>query len=76
MKSHKITRSHLAGKIGISPATLRSWIFWNQVPDVILACKISEILGVTVEYLVGGKDYARKRPKPELINVNTPPAQE
>gem|GEM_PF-3333883 len=60
MKIRKLTRASLADYTGVSPDCLRNLIYWNQIPDVIFACKISELLGVPVEYLVGGKDYVKR----------------
>ena len=61
IKMRKLSKNQLAEHIGISPETLRSWVYWNHIPDVVVACRISEFLRVSVEYLVGGRDYAKSR---------------
>ena len=60
MKIKNIPGSVLTSRTGIDHQTLRNYQYWNLVPDIFLACKISEILGVSVEYLASGKDYALK----------------
>jgi transcriptional regulator with XRE-family HTH domain len=56
MKTHKITQAETAKIIGIPVGTLRNWIYNNRIPDVETACDLAVILGVTVDYLVYGKD--------------------
>jgi transcriptional regulator with XRE-family HTH domain len=55
-KTKKITREKLADHIGVSLHTLKGWIYNNRIPDAFTACDIAGSLGVTVEYLVNGKD--------------------
>jgi transcriptional regulator with XRE-family HTH domain len=46
----------LADRLGVSINTLRGWMHYNRIPDVITGCEIAGVLEVTVEYLVTGKD--------------------
>ena len=61
LKMQQKTMVHLAQYLGIDNETMRSWIYWNHIPNVVVACRISEFTRVSVEYLVGGKEYYRKR---------------
>jgi transcriptional regulator with XRE-family HTH domain len=46
----------LAEKVGILHQTLSQWIKKDRLPDVVDGQKIAKALGVTVEYLVTGRD--------------------
>lgn len=61
IKSKKITQQVLADDIGISFNTLQSWITKDRLPDVVSAFKIAQALGVSVEYLVTGKETDGKK---------------
>lgn len=54
----------IADKTGISVNTIRNYINGHKaIPSAENAVKIAQVLGVSVEYLVLGKDFAR-RPSP------------
>ena len=56
IKTHKTSQEKIAVLIGIPFGTLRNWIYYNRIPDVITACDLAVVLGVSVEYLVYGKE--------------------
>ena len=56
IRTHKTTQSKIAELIGISPGTFRNWIYHNRVPDVETACDLAVVLGVSVDFLVYGKE--------------------
>ena len=58
IKVHKISQVNFAAYIGINYDTFRGWIRHNRIPIATNACNIADALGVTVEYLVKGKDGA------------------
>ena len=55
IKTQKSSQEKLAARIGLSYGTLKHWICYGLLPDIINALKIAEVLGVSVEYLVWGK---------------------
>ena len=56
IKTHKTTQDEIAGLIGIPLGTLRNWMYNNRLPDVETGCDLAVVLGVTVDYLVYGKN--------------------
>ena len=56
IKANKTSQEKIAVKIGVPYGTFRNWIYNNRIPDVDSACGMAAALGVTVEYLVYGKD--------------------
>ena len=56
LKSYGMTQMQFAEHIGISLNTVKSWIYNDRVPDLSAAYSISFSLGVSLEYLLGGKD--------------------
>ena len=55
-KAHRISIDSLALYIGISPSTFKGWIYKDRIPIATHSCDIADALGVSVEYLVRGKD--------------------
>ena len=56
IKAHKVSRAKFAAYIGVSYDTFRNWVYRNRIPIAHDACNIADALGVSVEYLVRGKD--------------------
>ena len=56
LKAHKMTQKQLAEYMGISVYTLTNWIRYNRVPDSGTAYEIAVVLGVTLNYLLGGRE--------------------
>ena len=54
--SDDLNQSWLSKEIGVSHTTMSSWINRDRLPKVDLAVKIARALGVSVEYLVTGKE--------------------
>ena len=56
IKAHKTTQKKIALYIGLSYNTFRNWIFCKRVPDLETAVNLSVALGVSLDYLVFGKE--------------------
>ena len=56
IKVHNMTQKQFADYLGFSRHTVRGWIYHNRVPHLNAAYDIAFILGVTLEYLISGKD--------------------
>ena len=54
IKAHKMTLREFAEYIGVSPNTFNGWISKNRIPDTEIAYQMAIILGVTMNYLLGG----------------------
>ena len=57
-KAHKISLDNLAEYVGVLPNTLKGWIYKDRIPNAYCSCDIADALGVTVEYLVRGRNGA------------------
>ena len=60
-REKKITQEALAKTCNVPLSTFKGWIKKNYFPTVIGGYMIAEKLGVTVEYLVTGKENALKK---------------
>jgi len=56
IKSAGMNQQKFAEHIDIPPRTFQGWIYHNRLPEAETACDIAIALGVSVEYLVMGKD--------------------
>ena len=56
LKAHKMTQKQLAEYMGIPLSTLCGWIKYNRVPDTGTAYEMAIVLGVTLNYLLGGRE--------------------
>ena len=56
IKKAGMTQSQFAAYIEVPPGTFAGGIYHNRLPDAETACDIGTALGVSVEYLVYGKD--------------------
>ena len=56
LKAHKMTQKQLADRLEIPVSTLTCWIHHNRIPDTSSAYSIAILLGVTLNYLLGGKE--------------------
>ena len=56
LKARKIGRGQFAEKIGVSLRTLERWIHDDQTTGVYTAYSMARALGVSLEYLVSGKN--------------------
>lgn len=52
-KSRGYTQTELANKMGVTQATFSYWEKENRTPDIHTAVKLADILGVSVDYLLG-----------------------
>lgn len=62
LKEQGKTQTALATHIGIRVATVSAWKAQNTDPSANLLGKIAEFFGVSVDYLVTGKEYAPAAP--------------
>lgn len=60
-KQKRITQEKLARACGVPLSTFKGWIKKNYFPTVIGGHIIASVLGVSVEYLVTGKEKATKK---------------
>jgi len=56
IKAHKMTRKQFAEYIGVSPNTFNGWIKYSRIPDTSTAYDMAIVLGVTLNYLLGGRE--------------------
>ena len=56
LKAHKMTQKQLAEYMGISVHTLTNWIRYKRIPDTGTAYEMAIVLGVTLNYLMGGRE--------------------
>ena len=56
IKTHKITQKKFAQYIDVPVSTFYNWIQYNRIPDVYTAYSIATALGVSMEYLITGKE--------------------
>lgn len=56
IKKNNKTQEILASELEIPFGTFQGWIAKSILPDVVSAYKIARALGVSVEYLVTGKE--------------------
>lgn len=70
MEFQDIKPKELSEKTGISVNTIRNYINGhNALPSVDVAVKIAKALGVSVEYLVLGKEEAAQKIPPEIHHL-------
>lgn len=60
LKAQGKTQTSLANYIGIRVATVSAWKAQNTDPSANLLAKIAEFFGVSVDYLVTGKEQEKK----------------
>ena len=59
IKEKKIKKSWLAKELGVSQTTIFRWLSGENYPDARVLLKLADILGVSVQYLLTGKDPPR-----------------
>lgn len=68
---NNLNRNELSQRAGIKKDTMYGFWKYDRIPRADDAAKIGNVLGVSVEYLLTGKDLPRKQINPvkkELIN--------
>ena len=50
------TKAEIARKLRISPTSVYKWLEAESIPDVQHLLDLSEMLGVTIDYIVKGGD--------------------
>jgi len=61
LKRNRLTQSMAAAACGVKLKTFQSWIRKDYYPTVLGGHALAGFLGVTVEYLVTGKNCATKK---------------
>ena len=56
IKTHRLSRKKFADSIGISHNTFKSWLYYKRSVEVGTAYEIAAALGVSLEYLITGKN--------------------
>jgi len=65
----KKKRPWLSETSGISLSTINSWFAHNRLPRVDHAYEIAKVLGVSLEYLVTGREPESYLRNPEIITI-------
>ena len=60
LKKNKQTQIEAAAVCGVSVRTFRNWIYKNLFPAIVDGYRLARFLGVSVEYLVTGKEKDTK----------------
>lgn len=60
MKNANISTTYLASKIGITPQAVSLYTAGKSGPDWKTLCKIADVCGVSVDWLLGRSDYKKK----------------
>lgn len=55
------TRTHIARQIGVNPPTMVRWFNETRTPDLQYVVAICDYFGVTMEWLLGLDDEARRQ---------------
>jgi transcriptional regulator with XRE-family HTH domain len=69
MRKKGLTETDVARACGLSRNTFTGWIYKGIWPTVIDGCYIARVLGVSVEYLAGGRKRRRSTPASQIDNV-------
>ena len=56
VKAHKVSQKYFADYVGINYSSYKSWLYHSRLPDAITTYKIATALGVSMEFLVTGKE--------------------
>jgi transcriptional regulator with XRE-family HTH domain len=61
MKKNKITQKEAAASCGVSLRTFQNWKYRNLYPTIVDGYLLARFLGVSMEYLVSGKEGDSKK---------------
>ena len=64
-KRQNLTQEQLAEKMHISPQAVSKWETEISCPDIALLPELSQLLGVSIDYLVAGKEELKMRQLPQ-----------
>ena len=54
--THNTNEEEFAVTIGVPKSIFRSWILYNRIPDMMSICTIAATFGVTMDFLILGKE--------------------
>lgn len=69
IKQANTTQRGLSSTCGFSPRAIEAWIAAGQLPDAFQTFKIAQALGVSMEYLVTGKEPEVSVPRKDLADL-------
>jgi len=56
IRSHKTSQEKFASHLNVNCNTMKHWMCYGILPDVVTASNIADALGVSIEFLVKGDD--------------------
>ncbi|MCM1276739.1 MAG: helix-turn-helix transcriptional regulator [Lachnospiraceae bacterium] len=62
-RERNMTIEQFANAVGISKSSVGYYESRDRVPDIVIAGRMAEVLGVTADYLIGRSDARTKEPK-------------
>lgn len=68
-KKKNMTQSQLAEKIGITNQAVSKWETGKSMTDISIMLELSEILGITVNELLSGKELTEMEEKGKMIII-------
>ena len=74
LKENGVTQEAAAKLIGISAHTFRAWMSKGRIPPLSYAFKLSNFLGVSLEYLITGREFGSGLEKPISKTLQKPPS--
>jgi len=66
-KSKRITQEQFAEQLGVTRQTISKWELDQSTPDLNYISQLSELFGVTTDYLIKGKEEVEMEPSEEQI---------
>lgn len=66
-QERNMTIEQFANAVGISKSSVGYYESRNRVPDIVIAGRMAEVLGVTADYLIGRSNAQTKEPKLKSI---------
>ena len=64
-KQCRYSQKYVAVSIGVAPATVSQWESGAKNPSLENTAKLSDLYGVTMEFLLGREDGKKERPAPD-----------
>ena len=69
IKAHKISQEKFAAYIGVSFGTLKNWLLFDRIPDIVTGCDIADALGVSVYVLARGENRKSRKNRERSIRL-------
>ena len=68
-KSKGITQEQLAEQLGVTRQTISKWELDQSTPDLNYISQLSELFGVTTDYLIKGKEEEKKEERESVVVI-------